>query len=243
MRLALFAAILPVVGARQDETPKQRQALVAIGHLAMGVLLYSEFNGAMPGSLRDLVERPKDAEVWPEGGFYPGGKIPKDPWGNDYRYEPGKREPKVWTWGADGKKGGEGEDRDLGLDDVFPKRRQQAKRVECRYLIQNLTQATMMYLTDFGAYPPSGNANLAKALSTPGAKKQPYFEFRKEDLSDKGEILDPWKRSILYRNNRVNWPGNQSDPDAHNKQSFDIYSFGPDGKDEKGAGDDVNNWE
>jgi hypothetical protein len=113
----------------------------------------------------------------------------------------------------------------------------------CRYLIENLSQATMMYYTDFGKCPASGNAEWVKALTTLGPKKLAYFEFRPGDLSEKGEAVDPWGRPFVYRNNHENFPGNQGDPDAHNKQRFDIYSFGPNGVDEKGAGDDVNNWE
>ncbi|MBI2900011.1 MAG: DUF2950 family protein [Planctomycetes bacterium] len=113
------AATPPRIRDDQEETPKQRQAVVVIAHLAIAVMMFNEFNGEMPRSLRDLVERPKDAKVWPDGGFYPGGRIPKDPWGNDYQYEPTKREPKVWTWGADGKEGGEGEDADLTIEDIF----------------------------------------------------------------------------------------------------------------------------
>ncbi len=118
-----------------------------------------------------------------------------------------------------------------------------AKVAECRYLIENLSQATKLYETDWGKYPASGNAEWVKALTTLGSKKLAYFEFRPSDLSEKGEALDSWGRPFVYRNNYVNFPANQNDPDAHNKQSFDLYSFGPNGVDEKGAGDDVNNWE
>ncbi len=102
------------------ETAKQKQACVDLGHLAIGVMLYSEFMGVAPKTLDDLLEKPKDATFWPDGGFLPGGKLPKDPWGNAYQYKEGdRRDSKVWSWGADGKEGGDGENADLTLEDIF----------------------------------------------------------------------------------------------------------------------------
>ncbi len=109
------------------ETAKQKRALVDIAHLAIDIMLYREFVGTMPGSLKDLVEKPKEAKGWPDGGFVSGGKLPKDPWGNDYVYVPSDREPKVVCLGADGKRGGSGEDEDLSFQDVFTGRPEAAK--------------------------------------------------------------------------------------------------------------------
>ena len=51
--------------------------------------------------------------------YTPGGyikKLPKDPWGRDYKYEtPGKHGAfDIYTLGADGAPGGEGENADIG---------------------------------------------------------------------------------------------------------------------------------
>ena len=51
--------------------------------------------------------------------YQPGGyirKLEKDPWGNPYLYaSPGQHgEADVWTFGRDGKEGGEGIDADIG---------------------------------------------------------------------------------------------------------------------------------
>jgi general secretion pathway protein G len=43
-------------------------------------------------------------------------KIPKDPWGTEYQYEPpypGHPDPRIYTLGADGAPGGEGENKDI----------------------------------------------------------------------------------------------------------------------------------
>ena len=44
-------------------------------------------------------------------------RLPKDPWGNDYRYAaPGRngRAFEIYSYGADGREGGEGQDADIG---------------------------------------------------------------------------------------------------------------------------------
>ncbi len=47
-------------------------------------------------------------------------KLPKDPWKNEYQYEPpqsGQPQPRVYSFGKDGQPGGEGEDRDIDRND------------------------------------------------------------------------------------------------------------------------------
>ncbi len=113
------------------ETAKQKQALVDIGKLAIAVMLYYEFNGSKPASLKDLIEKPKDAEFWPDGGYLNGGAVPKDPWGRDYVYKPGDaRQPVIKSLGADGKPGGDGENADLDVNDVFKGRGESVARAK-----------------------------------------------------------------------------------------------------------------
>jgi general secretion pathway protein G len=56
-----------------------------------------------------LVEKPREAKNW--HGPYLDGKIPKDPWGNDYLYEcPGTHNRDaydLWSAGPDGVSGTE----------------------------------------------------------------------------------------------------------------------------------------
>jgi general secretion pathway protein G len=66
--------------------------------------------------LKALVEKPADPNVrnWKEGGYIQG--LRKDPWGNDYVFlNPGTRgEYDLYSLGADGQPGGEGNDADIG---------------------------------------------------------------------------------------------------------------------------------
>jgi hypothetical protein len=82
-------------------TEEQRRALADLGALASAVEMYRELNGRWPKRLEDLVARPSDARFWPEGGFYPGGKIPRDPWGRPYEFEVREGTSRILSRGAD----------------------------------------------------------------------------------------------------------------------------------------------
>ena len=66
--------------------------------------------------LEALVAKPggfPEAKNWNPDGYLP--KLPKDPWGNEYLYlSPGTHgKYDLYSQGADGKEGGEGDDRDI----------------------------------------------------------------------------------------------------------------------------------
>jgi len=60
-----------------------------------------------------LVAKPGDEPKW--AGPYLAKALPKDPWGNDYQYRaPGEHgEYDLFSFGRDGRLGGEGEDADI----------------------------------------------------------------------------------------------------------------------------------
>ncbi|QJR12713.1 Type II secretion system protein G [Usitatibacter rugosus] len=65
--------------------------------------------------LKALVDKPAGMDKW-NGPYVKDQTTLKDPWGNDFRYnQPGRdnRPFEIVTLGADGKEGGEGEDKDL----------------------------------------------------------------------------------------------------------------------------------
>jgi len=67
--------------------------------------------GKWPESLEALVTPDVNGYT-----FIKGTRIPKDPWGNEYLYdppEPGRPEARVYTYGKDGQAGGEGDDADM----------------------------------------------------------------------------------------------------------------------------------
>ncbi len=65
-----------------------------------------------------LVHKPANASNWLDGGYIKGG-LPKDGWGNDIQYVApgGNGKPyDLYSFGADGKEGGEGPDADIYLE-------------------------------------------------------------------------------------------------------------------------------
>ena len=63
-----------------------------------------------------MITQPATAKNWVQGGYLKGGKYPKDSWENDLQFViPGSegRAFDLYSFGADGKQGGEGNDADI----------------------------------------------------------------------------------------------------------------------------------
>ena len=76
-------------------------------------------NGKYPSTqegLQALITPVQGTKNFPDGGYIKGGKIPTDGWENDLQYvSPGTegRTYDLFSLGADGKEGGEGQDADI----------------------------------------------------------------------------------------------------------------------------------
>ena len=105
----------------RTEQAKEVQARVQITGLETALKLYKLDNGFYPTTeqgLQALVERPDAENVsqnWRKGGYLEKGKVPKDPWGNDFIYlSPGiQGDYDITSYGADGVPGGEDENKDI----------------------------------------------------------------------------------------------------------------------------------
>jgi general secretion pathway protein G len=115
----LAAVILPnvfgnVVKAQIAKAKSDIQALET------GLTMFKLDNYKYPSTdlgLQALVQRPNDPTIrnWRENGYLK--RINADPWGNPYQYVfPGQRgqEYDLYSFGADGQEGGEGENADIG---------------------------------------------------------------------------------------------------------------------------------
>jgi general secretion pathway protein G len=115
----LAALIVPKVISRPDDA-RITAARQDVATLAQALRLYKLDNFAYPTTdqgLQALVVKPAAAPIpanWKTGGYLE--RLPKDPWGRDYRYlNPGRHgEIDVFSLGADGEPGGEGNDADIG---------------------------------------------------------------------------------------------------------------------------------
>ena len=107
-------AVIGYLGKAKTET-----ARIQIDSLAQTLDHYRLDVGGYPSQaqgLAALTTRPADARRW-NGPYLSGGKPPLDPWGRPYVYRnPGTagRDYDLYSLGADGVEGGEGENADVG---------------------------------------------------------------------------------------------------------------------------------
>jgi general secretion pathway protein G len=116
----LAGLIVPRIMGRPEEA-RRAKAAMQMESMETALKLYKLDSGTYPSTeqgLQALVEAPSVGEPprnWREGGYLEKGKIPKDPWGNDYVYmSPGAHgEYDLLSYGADGEPGGEDKDKDI----------------------------------------------------------------------------------------------------------------------------------
>lgn len=124
--IGLLASIVaPAVLNRADDARLQK-VQADFSAIQTALKMYRIDNYVYPSSeqgLEALVERPTIAPEprnWRQGGYLE--ELPRDPWGNRYQYlSPGEsREYDIYTLGADGVTGGEGQNADISVwDDQF----------------------------------------------------------------------------------------------------------------------------
>jgi general secretion pathway protein G len=115
----LAAMVVPKIISRPDDA-RVIAARQDIAGLMQALKLYRLDNLRYPSTeqgLQALVERPAGTPVvsnWKTGGYVE--RLPRDPWGNDYRYlNPGLYgEVDIYSLGADGVNGGEANNADIG---------------------------------------------------------------------------------------------------------------------------------
>ena len=121
----LAGLIVPRIMSRPEEA-RQAKATIQIESLETALKLYKLDNGSYPSTeqgMQALVEPPAVGNLpvkWREGGYLEKGKVPTDPWGNDYVYLcPGTYgDYDMISYGADGEQGGEEKNRDITSWDV-----------------------------------------------------------------------------------------------------------------------------
>ncbi|MEA1935500.1 MAG: type II secretion system major pseudopilin GspG [Thermodesulfobacteriota bacterium] len=116
----LAGLIVPRIMSRPEEA-RQAKARMQIESLETALKLYKLDSGSYPSTeqgLQALVEAPTVGNLprkWREGGYLEKGKVPKDPWGNDYVYlSPGMSgDYDIISYAADGEQGGEKKNKDI----------------------------------------------------------------------------------------------------------------------------------
>jgi len=109
-------------------------------------------------------------------------------------------------------------------EDLFQKLHRHAidiMRMEMKTIIEGL----MWGKKKEGAYPSEATDEWVQTL-------QAYSRLNMSRLQVEGAVLDVWGSPCRYLN-----------PSRHGKQPVEVYSFGPNRKDEDGEGDDITSWE
>jgi len=73
------------VGAPSERLAKYYAARIQVQLLASAVRAYRDAYGELPRKATALWERQEGIDLWPEGGWVPGGRMPEDPWGQPLR--------------------------------------------------------------------------------------------------------------------------------------------------------------
>ncbi|MFT3931251.1 MAG: type II secretion system major pseudopilin GspG [Spongiibacteraceae bacterium] len=118
----LIGLVAPNVLGRVDKA-RVTAAQTDIATLEQSLEMYRLDNHAYPSTdqgLEALIAKPSgepDAKNWNPEGYLKKKQLPKDPWGNPYQYvNPGQegRPYDLYSFGADGREGGENYDADVG---------------------------------------------------------------------------------------------------------------------------------
>lgn len=119
--LGILASYVAVRITGQTEDARRTQARIQIETFETALKMYKLDNGSYPSTeqgLQALVEAPTTGRLprkWRDGGYLEKGKIPKDPWANDYIYlSPGIHgDFDIMSYGDDNSPDGEGKDADV----------------------------------------------------------------------------------------------------------------------------------
>jgi general secretion pathway protein G len=118
--LVLIGIVMGIVGGnylQRGEVAKGKAAKIEIGQIGQTLDLFKLEVGRYPTSqegLQALITAPPGVSNW-NGPYWKRATVPKDPWGNDYVYTcPGTHGAyDIVSYGADGKEGGDGTDKDI----------------------------------------------------------------------------------------------------------------------------------
>lgn len=117
--IGLLATVVAINVLPSQDRAMVEKAKADIAVLEQAVESYRLDNFTFPptaAGLQALIAAPGgvDPARYREGGYI--RRLPEDPWGNAYQYAaPGEHSAfDIYSFGADGRKGGEGKDADLG---------------------------------------------------------------------------------------------------------------------------------
>lgn len=97
-------------------------------------------------------------------------------------------------------------------------------RREVKWILELLEK---YYKRDFGVYPPESPGHWERVV-----EDKRYVSLDHSRLDKQGRFCDAWGNPYRYHN-----------PARHTEAPIEVYSLGPNGKDDAGKGDDIVSWE
>lgn len=125
--LTLLALAGTFVGGKvfeQLQEGKVQSAKIQIKSLSERLKEYRRDCNTLPTTdqgLDALIDKPtggRECKRYAPGGYIEGGKVPQDPWDNEFIYESDGKTFTIISLGADNAEGGEGSDADLNSKDL-----------------------------------------------------------------------------------------------------------------------------
>ncbi|TAN36889.1 MAG: prepilin-type N-terminal cleavage/methylation domain-containing protein [Verrucomicrobia bacterium] len=101
-----------------------------------------------------------------------------------------------------------------------------ASVARCHANMETIKNALADYQIEYGGYPPGNETALYNALCK-GAKV--YLKDTSVVMGSR--LVDPWGGNYFYQA-----------PGTHNADGYDLWSWGPNGQNDNGGGDDLSNW-
>jgi len=113
--IAMLAVLVAPNIFNQQAGAMRDAATVEIATLSAALDMYRLDVGRYPDSLDGLIENDSDRAAW-NGPYLRGAQLPNDPWDNPYVYEADGSDFQLYSLGADGEQGGEGNYADIGRE-------------------------------------------------------------------------------------------------------------------------------
>jgi general secretion pathway protein G len=115
--IAMLAGIVGPQVMKHMGAAKIKAAKVQIEDISTALDMYKLDIGSYPSNqqgLSALIEKPADSKQW-NGPYLRKEKVPVDPWQQEYHYQQPGQHGKfdLYSYGADEKQGGEGDDQDI----------------------------------------------------------------------------------------------------------------------------------
>src|SRR5262249_15743994 len=119
--LVLIGIVLAIVVGNfigRAQKPNGDAARIENGQISQALDLFKLETGRYPSTqegLQALIQAPPGINNW-NGPYWKRSAVPKDPWGNEYKYTspaPSGGAYEIVSYGADGKEGGEGPNKDI----------------------------------------------------------------------------------------------------------------------------------